>query len=85
MEDINWLSFSFVVEKESGEEEQISYCSKQVHPRKGDYIWMPYNWGRKEQFGTRAFIVEDIAHHMPSEQTRGTYDNIIVYCKPVVK
>lgn len=85
MSDIHWLSFSFVVEKSDGEEEQIAYCAKNVHPRKGEYIWMPYNWDRKKEFGTRAFIVEDIAHHMPIETMKGTYDNIIVYCTPVIR
>jgi hypothetical protein len=39
----------------------------------------------KKEFGTRAFIVEDVAHHMPSEKMEGTYDNIIVYCTPIKK
>ncbi len=42
MEDINWLAFSFVVTQENGEETQIAYCAKQVHPRKGEYIYLPY-------------------------------------------
>jgi hypothetical protein len=80
------LAFSFIVDMD-GEETQIAYCAKQVHPRKGELIWMPYNWERKEEFGTRAFIVTHIAHHMPTQAmniyTEGRYDNIVVYCTPI--
>ena len=44
---------------------------------------MPYDWDRKDEFGTRAFIVEDVAHHMPSGKMNHTYDDIVVYCTPV--
>jgi len=84
MEDINWLAFSFVVEQENGEETQIAYCSKQVAPRKGEYIWMPYNWERKEKFKTRSFLVENVAHHINPNHKNGSYDNIVVYCKPMM-
>jgi len=84
MNDINFLAFSFVVQSEDGSEKQIAYCAKMIAPRKGEYVWMPFNWDKKNEFGTRAFIVEDVAHHI-GENIKGTYDNIVVYCKPIIK
>lgn len=78
----NFLSISFVVETEDSEL-PIANTMKEILPRIGEYIWMPYNWDKKSEFKTRSFIVEEIAHHI-SPDSNIPYDSIIIYCKPVI-
>jgi len=83
--ELHWLSIEIIVTKNNGEE--ISICQgvkKLLCPRKGEYIWMDYNWEGKKKFGTRAFIVEDVAHHI-ADNLKVTYDNVVIYCNPLKK
>ena len=74
-----------------GGDESISLARTTAYiiPRKGEYVWMPYDWDRKKEFGTRAFIVDDVAHHVflyPQEgnnKPRIFGDNIVLYVSKV--
>ena len=83
MTEFYWLEIRFVVEKDE-EEIEIASVTKRIPPRKGEYIWMPYKWEKEEDFGTRAFIVEDIAHHINPKHSQVSYDSIVVYCTPII-
>lgn len=67
----------------------LARTSAFVIPRKGEYVWMPYDWERKEDFGTRAFMVDDVAHHIflyPHETNnprRIFGDSIVLYVSKV--
>lgn len=84
MEEINWMSMTFVVDEEDGNETTIAYSTKQILPRKDEYVWLQGEAKEKSKsrFGTSAFIVTDVAHHVISNNKFG-YDNIVIYCNPV--
>lgn len=55
------------IEKEGEADIILGKFNYGVAPRVGEYIWMPYNWGRKKEFG-RAFVVASVAHHFSYEK-----------------
>tara|TARA_R100000656_G_C3925319_1_gene123705 strand:- start:432 stop:671 length:240 start_codon:yes stop_codon:yes gene_type:complete len=65
------------------EEVPIGITTKEYTPRIGETIWiLPYNWEREKEFGTRAFLVEDICHHVSLE--RSNYDSVVIYVTPIL-
>ena len=83
MSDINWLNIEIYASvNDDDEAEQISITAKVICPRKGEYVWMPFQWEHKEKWGTNSFMVDEVCHHI-SPNIKGTYDSIKIYCTPV--
>lgn len=79
---LEWLSIEVILNPQDDGKEEITIhqgAQKRIIPRVGEYIWMPYDWERKGELGTRAFIVTDVAHHFPLEGTKDVYDSIVIY------
>ena len=76
------MNIEFIVETEDSEV-SIGISTKNYVPRIGETIWMlPYNWERKKEFGTRAFLVENVCHHISTKLEN--YDSLVVYVSPIV-
>lgn len=76
------MNIEFIVELEN-EEKSIGTSVKNYIPRIGETIWMlPHDWNRKKEFGTKAFYVENVCHHISTELEN--YDNIVVYVSPII-
>lgn len=60
----------------------LGFSTKTYLPRIGETIWFPFRWEREKEFGTRAFLVEDICHHISTELKN--YDSVVVYVSPIL-
>ena len=79
---MQYTCMDIVLEEENGEETHLCHAIKRDCPRNGEYIWMPYNWEKKKEFG-RAFIVTDVAHHIGADM-KISYDSVVIYVAKVV-
>lgn len=83
---MEFLNIEICVEVSVNENEYdtdtIASTIKKIVPRIGETIWMPYDWERKNEFGTRAFIVKDICHHILNK-AKYSYDQVVVFVEPI--
>jgi hypothetical protein len=79
--DISYTSMEIILEEEGNDDVSLCHTIKTNCPRVGEYIWLPYNWERKKEFG-RAFRVTDVAHHI-GVGLKINYDSVVVFVEKI--
>jgi hypothetical protein len=84
MSDINYdsLNIEIILDSDDYPDTSLGTTMKRILPRAGEIIWMPYNWEWKKKYKTRAFVVREVCHHIMLN-SKGAYDNIVVYVEPI--